>query len=64
MKTIGLLLYPAAILSGLVAMTTMAFAGEDSREYYKPSTWQPGAHRHRKVLLVCSSYFQLLIKKQ
>ena len=41
MKTIGSLLYPGAILSGLVAMTTMAFAGEDSREYYKPSAWQP-----------------------
>ncbi len=41
MKTIGSLIYPGAILSGLVAMTTMSFAGEDSREYYKPSTWQP-----------------------
>jgi hypothetical protein len=40
-KTSDTFFQPAIIFAGFVSISTIAFSGIDSREYYKHSTWQP-----------------------
>ena len=41
MKAIHSLISSTIILTGMIAVTNTAFASEESRPYYKHSTWQP-----------------------
>ena len=41
MKAIHSLISSTIILAGMIAVTNTAFASEESRPYYKHSTWQP-----------------------